>query len=157
MGKQKSFSVVVRTPADAKRAQQIISNSQVDPLKPLEVVIRPYQRTRSQEQNKLLWKWYGIIEEETGQDVESLHMEMKRRYLVPILQRDDPKFAELVDSVIELRKNGHHDSADRMRSIILQMQTTSSLKVKQFTEYLEQIEKFALGFGIILSREVNNG
>lgn len=152
----KGYSTILRTPADAKRAQAIISNSQIDPLKPLEVIIRPYQRTRSQEQNKLYWKWLGLIELETGQDSESLHMEMKRRFLVPILRRDDAGFNEMVESVIELRKSGHHESADRMRSLILQMQTTTSLKVKQMTEYLNEIERWALvDFAITLSREEN--
>ena len=154
---KKPFTVILRTPADVKRAQAIVARSQVAPESPLEVIIRPYQRTRSQEQNRLLWKWYGIVEAETGQDVESLHMEMKRRFLVPILRRDDLEFNEMVESVIELRKSGHHEAADRMRNIILQMQTTTSLKVKQMTEYLEHIERFAgEELGITLARGIND-
>ncbi len=153
----KPHQIIIRSQADAKRAQAIIQHAEIDAEHPIEVVVRPYVRTRSQEQNKCYWKWLAIISEETGQDVESLHFEMKRRYLAPILRRDDPVFAERVDAVINFRAIGQHEAADCMRSHLVDMMSTSGLKVKQFMEYLNEIERFGAEYGIVLDTNAGKG
>lgn len=42
-----------------------------------EVVIRPYKKIRSLDQNRLMWKWYGFIADQTGHSTCDLHEYMK--------------------------------------------------------------------------------
>ncbi|MGL6351941.1 MAG: recombination protein NinB [Aeromonas sp.] len=45
------------------------------------VEIKPYKKSRSQAQNRLMWMWYGIIAKEVGCEPEDLHEQMKVRVL----------------------------------------------------------------------------
>jgi hypothetical protein len=46
----------------------------LDAEKPWELVVRPFRRTRSNQQNRALWGLaYKILSEETGNDPEDLH------------------------------------------------------------------------------------
>lgn len=147
------FHVILRTSADVARTQLIIANSHISPETPMEVTIKPYELTRSQAQNRLYRKWLSIISEETGQDTDSLDLLYKGLYLVPILCESDDRFAERVEAVKQLRRDGANDMADFAKGIIMDYVSTSSLKVRQFTLYLDHISKHAAELGIVLSQD----
>ena len=90
--------------------------------------------TRTGAQNKLLWLWYSVIEKETGQPAKDyvedgvhkkgLHSQFKRSIL-PLVKYDDGD---------------------------TKVPTTKTLKVKEFTEYLERIDREMVEFGLLLPR-----
>ena len=47
------------------------------------VTVEPYKERRSLNQNSLLWKWNGIIAQETGNDVDLVHDTLKKKFLAP--------------------------------------------------------------------------
>ena len=48
---------------------------------PMIVEIKQYKKTRSTAQNRLLWKWYSVIAEDTGTQTEDLHEIFKAKIL----------------------------------------------------------------------------
>ena len=55
----------------------------LDLEKPWSVTIEPHKERRSLSQNSLLWKWNGIIAQETGNDVDLVHDTLKKKFLAP--------------------------------------------------------------------------
>ena len=149
---KQTYRVILRSPADVARAHAIIDNAQVGTETPYEVTVKPYELTRSQAQNRLYRKWLSIICEETGQDTESLHIVFKERFLVPLLCAADDKLAERVQAVKQLRRDGAHKMADFAKGILLDYASTTSLKVRGMTTYLDNVSVFAAELGITLSQ-----
>jgi len=149
---KQTYRVILRTPQDVARTHAIIDNALVSAETPYEVTVKPYELTRSQAQNRLYRKWLSIICEETGQDTESLHIVFKERFLVPLLCAADDKLAERVQAVKQLRRDGAHKMADFAKGIILDYASTTSLKVRGMTTYLDNVSVFAAELGITLSQ-----
>jgi hypothetical protein len=149
---KQTYRVILRTPQDVARTHAIIDNAQVSTDTPYEVTIKPYELTRSQAQNRLYRKWLAIICEETGQDTDSLHLLFKERFLVPLLCAADDTFADRVQAVKQLRRDGAHEMADFAKGIILDYASTTSLKVRGMTTYLDNVSVFAAELGITLSQ-----
>lgn len=148
---RKDFRIVAYNKERLNQAIRILTNlAGVDEKNQMEIIIRPYKRNRSREQNSLYWKWLTVIEQETGQDRESLHEHYKGRFLARILVRDDIRYATMSQRVKQVRNDGMHDIADAMRSDIMFMTSTSVLSTKQFSEYMDCIERDVANFGITL-------
>ena len=92
---------------------------------PIEVVIKPYKRNRSQEQNRLYWKWVDIIGKELGYEKDEMH---------DILVF---KFLGMVDKEIDGKK-------------FEQLAETKKLKVGEMSDYLNSIERWVGELGIRL-------
>ena len=55
----------------------------LDLSKPWAVTIEPHKERRSLSQNSMMWKWVGIIAQETGNDPDVVHETLKQKFLVP--------------------------------------------------------------------------
>lgn len=102
-----------------------------DLTKGWEVIIRPYRRGRSLAQNKLLWKWIDTIRLVLGDHAgkhyrkEDIHEFLATEFL-PTRQ------VEVFGQVKQVRTS------------------TASLKVGEFSEYLNRVEAWAVDHGIEL-------
>jgi len=94
--------------------------------KPLSVDIKLYRRNRSASQNKLMWLWLQVIGDDLGYTKDETYHEMSELYL----------------PVITMRRFDGKKQETRL--------TTSKLNSKEFTDFLNNIELFAAGMGIIL-------
>ena len=90
------------------------------------VEMKPDVQSRSTKQNKLYWKWLGVLEE-TGNSQGALH-----RYLA----------SEYLDTEVE-EVNGKP---------ILVIKSTTQLSVKDMANYLERVSEVADERGCILPR-----
>lgn len=108
----------------------------------IEVIIRDYKKDRSFEQNRLYWKWLGIIAAESEDTSASMHEFCKRKFLVPILATKKPFY----DLLMVVARGGTEDDRKELAKVI----STTRLTVKQFTEYLNEIEKHAASLSIVL-------
>lgn len=102
---------------------------------------------RSTEQNKLAFKWYSEISEQTGEEIEDVRARCKLEIGVPILRRDSEKFKATYDRIV--RPLAHTDKLDLIRDT--EMPVTSLMGVKQMTEYLDIMFRRHSEFGIILT------
>lgn len=105
--------------------ERLLAFVQVVPLdKPIVWKVEEAKSGRSAQQNRLYWKWIGIIATDTGNDAEDLHEYFKRKFLTP--------------RTVELHGE------------ISEVYTTKRLKVAEMKEYLDRISAFANGYGIYL-------
>ena len=89
------------------------------------VEVKPYKKTRSTAQNRLMWMWYGVIAEHCGNTPDDLHEQMKVRVLG-------------LDKKVIL---GH---------AIIQPKSTKDLTIDEMTHFLEAIEALAVELGVVL-------
>ena len=133
---KKTFTIV----HDAARDEAIKAINELDFAKPHCVSIGPKRKDRSLAQNSLYWKWLGVIADDTGHTSEELHQTYKREYLVPIFRRDRPGYKAMIKTVGKLK--GERGFGAMVKEII-RLTSTTDCSVKQFTEYLNEIEKAA--------------
>jgi hypothetical protein len=90
------------------------------------VEMKPNKETRSVKQNKLYWKWLGVLTE-TGNSQGALHQYLAQEYLSPEVEEVQGK-------------------------PILVIKSTTTLTVKEFADYLARVQEFADEIGCILPR-----
>ena len=116
--------MIIHNESDKGRVISHIKALNVD--KPWSVDIKLYRKNRSVAQNKLYWKWITCIGDEIGYERDELHAIMADKFLP--------------DEIVEY--GGKQIKKDK---------STSRLNTKEFTEYLEKIDRFAATeLGIVL-------
>ena len=143
------------TPEHRNRALAIIGTMPIDPVH--EVVIREAKRDRSADQNALYWQWLTIIGSELGMTKDELHEQCKARHLVPIFTRDNEDYSAMVAAVQAVRSQGMIAEADALWSQVVRMTSTTDCSVRQMAEYLNEIEREAVGLGIRLPHPEERG
>jgi predicted mannosyl-3-phosphoglycerate phosphatase (HAD superfamily) len=110
---------------------------------------------RSAAQNRLLWTWYTdmsktTVNEWAGRDKEDWHFEMKKRFLVPIFERDNESYALMLVALRKVYMQGMKAEAGALYKHIVAETSTTGATTVQFTEYLNEISRFCGHSGIWL-------
>lgn len=109
-----------------QRAQFVAERvRQLDTQRPWEVILRPYRRLRTLNQNRRYWKLLQIASESTGNEAEDLHEFFKLKYLEPVTVSIGGQ-AKIVAT------------------------STTRLNTQEFSEYVNRVESFLVGEGIWL-------
>ena len=108
-------------------------------------------KKRSIEQNKLYWKWIGELSIALYDNREDIHEAMKEKFLLPIMRRDFEDVEISVRAVKELNRNNHPQAGFWRKKVINHLISTTRLSVKQFTEYLDEVHKWASSMQIALT------
>lgn len=145
-----SHKLIIVSEEHRTRLITIIKSLALTPVQ--EVVIRGHKKDRSAEQNALLWKWYTIISNELGESKESTHERYKDAFLVQIYERDEPDYAEMINSLRAVWKQGMKTEAVALRKQIVALTSTTTASVKQMSEYMTEIERHAATLAIMLPR-----
>ena len=103
-----------------------------------EVIIRKHKPlTRTKAQNKLSYLWYAAIGVQTSNDSEYERARNKLEHGIPILRRDDDEAREVYDE--SLKGLSYEKKIKLIRKF--QIPVTSLFNVKQFTEYLDIVDR----------------
>jgi len=140
--------LVIISPEVKARAVAIISALPLDVVH--EVIIREYKKDRSAEQNALYWQWLTIIGNELGESKESVHEDMKGRFLCNIYERDNPDYAEMLNTLRTIYREGMRDEALSLNKKVIALTSTTTATVKQMSEYMAAIEHHAASLAIRL-------
>lgn len=143
-----NHTFVIRGPEFKKAAIEFISAMPLDPTP--EIVVRDHEEIRTLAQNSLYWLWNTVVAGELGETKGEIHRRYKKKFLVHIFERDDPEYAKMIESVRAVHRAGMKGEAKSLSDNIVRLTSTRDAKVKQFTEYLNDIEKDAMEMGIIL-------
>ena len=110
----------------------------------LKVIDKTKARTLSQ--NALYWKWLGEIVKQSPHwdDEDELHEEMKQRYVLPILLRDDEEYGPFIDKVQGL-------GVEAWKEFVKRHISTTDLNTKQFSEMLDKVHRDASQRGMRLT------
>ena len=138
-----------------KRAMTILQSLPLEPHH--EVIVREHKRDRSAEQNALYWQWLTIIGNELGEQKEEVAERYKDLYLVQLYERDNPEYAEMIQSLRAIYKQGMKAEAVALRKKIVSLTSTTTATVAQFGEYLESIERHAASLAIRLPLPEDQG
>jgi len=90
-----------------------------------EIKIKRFVKNRTLQQNNLYWKWNGIMGQEIGCSSDDWHQDMMDMFL-------PPKFYTIKGVAKEKAKS------------------TKKLTVKEFTEYLEHIDRHCASFHAVM-------
>jgi ribosomal protein L7/L12 len=91
------------------------------------IEIKDDKESRSVKQNRLYWEWVSVIGGELGYTKDETHAILRDKFL------------------------GYTETTTKL-SVIKELRSTTKLKVKEFKDYLEQIDILMSEYGIILSR-----
>ena len=118
-----------------------------------EVEVGPITNDRSKAQNRLYWKWLTVISE-LGESVNYYHIYFKRHILAKIYLAEGnvEGLKERVDRLKEIKPLVSDDAYEEIAKTLADAITTTAATVQQFTQYLQEIEKWSIDMGIILPR-----
>ena len=119
---------------------QVVENIEAISEKIHYIEINEYSKNRTVAQNKLYWKWLTAISEHTGHTKDEMHEIYKERFLVKIFERDNTEYAEMIQTLRKLYKEHPEDSIMLFKHVT-RLTSTTQANVKQFTEYLRDIEQ----------------
>ena len=104
-------------------------------------------RDRSTEQNRLAFKWYLEISEQTGEDREDVRARCKLEVGVPILRKEQEKFRAAYDRAI--RPLPYPDKLGFIRDT--DFPVTRMMNVEQMSRYLDLVFRRHAEMGIALT------
>ena len=142
-----SHKLIINSNEVKSRALYMINNLDVE--KPREVLIRDHKADRSAAQNSLMWKWITVIGNDLGETKDELHERYKGQFLVPIYERDDPEYAEMISALRDLYQRDKI-ATNILYKQVVKLTSTTKASVKQMTEYLGEIEGEARSLNIHL-------
>jgi len=104
-------------------------------------------RDRSGEQNRLAFKWYVEISDQTGEDREDVRARCKLEIGVPILREAHERFRATYDRLI--RPLDYAEKIDLIRDT--EMPVTSLMNVEQMSRYLDIVFRRHAEIGVALT------
>lgn len=104
-------------------------------------------RDRSTEQNRLAFKWYIEISDQTGEDREDVRARCKLEIGVPILREAHERFRATYDRLI--RPLDYAEKLDLIRDT--EMPVTSLMNVEQMSRYLDIVFRRHAEIGVVLT------
>lgn len=104
-------------------------------------------RDRSNEQNRLAFKWYIEISDQTGEDREDVRARCKLEIGVPILREAHERFRATYDRLI--RPLDYAEKLDLIRDT--EMPVTSLMNVEQMSRYLDIVFRRHAEIGVVLT------
>lgn len=146
----KTRTFIIHSENEIKRLSTFLEAQPKEPL--IQVVVSEHKKDRTVEQNRLYHLWLTIIADELGETKEDAHYDLRRRILLPIYERDDLGYADMLNAVRKVHKLGGKAEAKIQADFIIKHTSTTAANIKQFTEYLKEIERDMVGKGIILPR-----
>jgi len=104
-------------------------------------------RDRSAEQNRLAFKWYVEISDQTGEDREDVRARCKLEIGVPILREAHDKFRATYDRLI--RPLAYPEKLELIRDT--EMPVTSLMNVEQMSRYMDIVFRRHAEIGVVLT------
>lgn len=107
-------------------------------------------KARSNAQNRLYWKWVTAITNQTGDDQDSVHIDLKRRFLAKIYCRDFGEYADLADNMKIIKESLPTAQYENLAVNIVKQLSTTRASTTQFKEFLDMIYLWAYAKEIYL-------
>ncbi|WP_116654384.1 hypothetical protein [Pelagibacterium sediminicola] len=104
-------------------------------------------RSRTTEQNKLAFKWYKEISDQTGEDIEDVRARCKLEIGVPILREASEAFRATYDRT--LRPLDYEIKLTAIRD--MDIPVTRLMKVDQMSRYMDTVFRRHAEIGIALT------
>jgi hypothetical protein len=100
-------------------------------------------------QRRLYFSWITQFANKFGEYQESVHHDMKRRFLIRIYMRDDPDFNAMCECIAKLKTN-EVEQYNAIREGVIKLTSITKATKVQMTEYMDLIYRFAASQGLAL-------
>lgn len=107
------IKTILRGETQRGHAIEILQKLKLDPESLQEVIVQPYKRKRSEDQNKYMWVLNTAIGDHLGYFSKAMHLTLMEELLEPVI----------------------HETPNGLR----EEYTTKNLRVKEMSAYLEKI------------------
>lgn len=107
-------------------------------------------RARTLAQNRLYWLWVQVIADKEGNDKDTQHAMLKRQFLAKILCRSNGELVAVFESVKNCERYMGVTEYDNFAIGVARLLSTTKANVSEMTEYLNDIEQFYYGKGLVL-------
>lgn len=150
----KILLTVCRTQEQLYSTGKIIATMSID--KPLVVTVDEEKSDRSTAQNRLYWAWVKDASdtsnnEHAGNTKDWWHNFFKEHSLLNIYIRDDVAgTAATMAALYDVKVNCGIDTFNNMKKFVIESISTTDANVAQFSEYLQDVERFCNTVGIRL-------
>ena len=109
--------IIISSEELRNRVFEVLSSLPLSPVH--EIVVREYHKDRSAEQNRYYWQILTRIGSELGEGKDALHEKYKDKFLVSIYERDNPEYAEMIQSLRAVYQKGMKTEAVALRKRII--------------------------------------
>ena len=130
--------------------QKAVADNQNTPHNVIVTIGIDDDKARSLAQNRIYWGWVTQIADKTGDDKDSVHIDLKRRFLAKIYCRDFGEYADLADNMATCKDSLPAHQYESLAINIIKQLSTTRASTKQFTEYLDMIYLWAYARDIYL-------
>jgi len=157
MKAEKTKTYIIKDLKDRHKFKDAVDSIPVDTPKVIE--IRDYAEKRRAKQNRLYFAWLTDmqntqINEFAGNEKAWWHDEMKKLFLVPIYVRDNTQYAEMMDAMGYVWNAGMESKHEVLMKGVVRLTSTADANVRQFVEYLNEIQRYCHSCGISLRTDV---
>lgn len=148
------MQIVVNSRQNRFNAIEAIKAIRAEPV--MQVTIEEYKDDRSAAQNRLYWAFMHdcertTVNEHAGNDKDWWHLFFKEKSLLNIYIRDNVNgTAETMAALFDVKVNCGADTYNNMKRFVIENISTTDANVAQFTEYLNDIQRFCGSVGISL-------
>ncbi len=119
----------------------------LDKSKRWTVSIKDQKSKRSINQHGLMFLWVTELAAEQGMTKEEVHLYNKRKFFLPIYERDGEPYKDLRDTMDAMRvvyRNGDKDAAESMLRFVVDRISTTDANTAQMAEALDDMDKDAI-------------
>lgn len=148
------MQIVINSRANRFNAIEAIKAIRADPV--MSVTIEEYKDDRSSAQNRLYWAWMHdcmktTVNEHAGTDKDDWHLFFKEKSLLNIYIRDNVSgTADTMAALFDVKVNCGTDTYNNIKRFVIENISTTDANVAQFSEYLNDIQRFCGSVGITL-------
>lgn len=146
MKKGESETVTLHSAADLAQAMLGLADLKPSEDNPITLMVSMDDQSRSQKQNRLAFMWYKLRAMMTGHGIHYERHYCKLTYGVPILFLADKDFSLFCQKTLFCLT--YEQKLDSMEFIPV----TSLMGMKQFAEYLNEIDQQSAAEGIVLPK-----
>ena len=145
---------LINSPEARHAAAAAVNSITREPM--MMVTIAEYSDDRSAAQNRLYWAFMHDCErtgcnEHAGNTKDYWHRYFKSQSLLNIFIRDDVDgISETMGALYEVKQACGVEVYNNMRKFVVDNISTTDANIKQFTEYLSDIQRFCSSVGIVL-------
>ena len=107
-------------------------------------------RARTLAQNRIYWLWVQVIADKEGNDKDTQHAMLKRQFLAKILCRSNGELVAVFESVKNCEQYMGVTKYDNFAIGVARLLSTTKASVSEMIEYLNDIERFYYGKGLVL-------
>ena len=101
-------------------------------------------------QRRLYFVWVQVIADKEGNDKDTQHAMLKRNFLAKILCRSNAELVPVFESVKNCEQYMGVTEYDNFAIGVARLLSTTKASVSEMTEYLNDIERFYYGKGLVL-------